>query len=247
MPERPWERRYETEWVSSDSLVHKSFENPNRLTPKERAKLKKSLELNGICPPLLVRKQTNEVIDGEHRWELACEMDWEEVPVIRVPMTDAQARIIARQMATARGREVEEYVDSVMKELASLGGLNDAQDALLLSDEEIRRWDEELEEEIPDPLAEFVEEGDEPADTPEDVDEPEDLGGDEEDEAPSEPPNQPVAKPRLHRVNVLFRGDEADLVKRLLGQSPGLRIVEMCRYWEKNDIDEQLLDEEEAA
>ena len=50
-----------------------------------------------------------------------------------------------------------------------------------------------------------------------------------------------------HRVNVVFLDEEADLVRRVLGRIPAAQIVEMCEYWERHDIEEKLLDEEEAA
>ena len=243
--------RYDVEWVAVEELKPKSFQNTNRLTPKKRARLKRSIEQDGLIPPLLVRRETNEVIDGEHRWEIAKDdLGWDEVPVVRMSMTDAEARIIARRRVMARGEEEIEFVDAWMKEIADLGALDDAQMGLLLSDNEIERWDEievELLEEEDPPLQEeppVVETESHPTaggwdeeDEEEEEEEPEEL---EDGPEPSK-----KRAPKLHRVNVLFQGEDAELVKRVLGKAPGYRIVEICSYWEKHDLDSKLLEEEE--
>ncbi len=257
-----WER-YDMEWVAPDELQGKQFQNPNVLTPIQRARLKRSVEKGGIRPPLLVRLETNEVIDGEHRWEIAQELGMPEVPVIRRPMTDSEARIICRQMLMARGNEAKDYADTLMEEIARLGALEEAQDSLMLSDEEIAQWDNEMDvETIPDPAEEAppLEEdvgGLEVAvgkSTPKLSPQPLAEEEDEDEEAPSvSPPVSPNPDPRprapknTHRVNCLFLGDESVLVKRVLGRIPAAQIVEMCRYWEENNIEEKLLEEAEAA
>lgn len=276
---KPWEERYEVEWLPVEDLKPKGFQNPNVMTPLERAKLKVSIQEQGIVPPLLVRLETNEVIDGEHRWEIAKELGWGTVPVIRKSMTDAEARIIVRRMIAARGDESAALVDLLMREIAELGALDDAQSGLLLTDEEIAHWDKEIEvEPLPDPVSDegLIEDEDEDeflppaprADQPSaspvsddfDAEDGTDLDLDLSDvlvdrddmtdtlEPDSEPNLGPLPgppAPRTHRVNVLFIGDEADLVKRVLGRAPSARIAEMCHYWEKESIDEKLLDQED--
>lgn len=267
---KPWEERYEVEWLPVDDLKPKGFQNPNVMTPLERAKLKVSIQEQGIVPPLLVRLETNEVIDGEHRWLIARdELGWEEVPVIRRSMTDAQARIIARRMIAARGDESAALVDALMQEIASLGALDDAQSGLLLTDEEIAHWESEIEvEALPDPVSDeaYIEEftprqpqadaplptrpinggGEDGTELDPDLS---DVFEEQEDEVDTETPSfDPLPgppAPRTHRVNVLFIGDEADLAQRVLGRAPSARIAQMCHYWETEDMDTKLLDAED--
>lgn len=266
---KPWEERYEVEWLPVDELKPKSFQNPNVMTPLEKAKLRVSIQEQGIVPPLLVRLETNEVIDGEHRWELAKGLGWEEVPVIRKSMTDAEARIIVRRMIAARGDESVALVDVLMQEIADLGALDDAQSGLLLTDEEIAHWESEIEiEALPDPVSDgaFIEDvalcppqaevspltrPNEGSDGTKldldlsDVKQDDELDTETLDSKPNLGLLRGPSAPRNHRVNVLFMGDEADLVKRVLGRAPSARIAEMCHYWEKENMDQKLLDQED--
>ena len=215
-------------------------------------------------------------------------------------MTDVEARKIAGRMILARGNEQTELVDILMSEIASLGGLDDAQTGLLLSDEEIAHWEKDIDvEPLPDPISEEApiepedEDDDEEeltatrprrqagqrrtgregldidltgivseAQDDEDLDEAaeflnsalgatEDLEGDEEttatsprrqarEHAPRVRDKRPA--PKHYRVNHLFVGDESEVVKRVLGRAPAARILQMCRYWEQEDMDQKLLE-----
>lgn len=233
-PKLSWQdfkkRHPDLDWRPVGDLRPKSFKNPNRMEPQDRALLRRSIEEDGLVPPLLVRAETMEVVDGEHRWEIARDdLGWLEVPVIIMSMTDQQARIIAMRRIKARGSQVDEYVDLLMRELADMEALEEAQYSLLLSDDEVSRWDAAFDEGL-------LEE------------EPQDPTPPERSPAPAaaqrarEEVLSGPRKPLTHRVNVLFMGGEAELVKRVLGRAPSQRIVEFCHYWEKHDMDERCLD-----
>jgi ParB/RepB/Spo0J family partition protein len=39
---------------------------------------------------------------------------------------------------------------------------------------------------------------------------------------------------KMHRVSLIFNGEEAELVKTVLGEKPAEQMVELCRFWQEN-------------
>ena len=112
--------------------------NPNRQTEDEFEMLKASMREDGFTTPVLILTN-NTIVDGEHRWRAAQELGMEKIPVVRVNMTEAQRRIATMRHNRARGQDDTSAVAELMIDLEKLGQLDWAQDALRLSDEEVRR------------------------------------------------------------------------------------------------------------
>ncbi|MFH1141637.1 MAG: ParB N-terminal domain-containing protein [Chloroflexota bacterium] len=112
--------------------------NPNRQTEDEFEMLKASMREDGFTQPILAM-QDGTIIDGEHRWRAAKEMGYERVPVVKVSMTEAQRRIATMRHNRARGQDDTSQVAALFLDLEKLGALDWAQDALRLSDEDVRR------------------------------------------------------------------------------------------------------------
>jgi ParB/RepB/Spo0J family partition protein len=132
--------------------------NPNRQSDHDFELLTKSIEEDGFTQPIVVVKNDKnpkfkfKIVDGEHRWRAASVMGFEEIPVIEVPMTEAQAKIATFRHNRARGSEDYELAASLMKDLESIGALDWAQDSLMLSQVEIDRMLEDAP--VPDVLGE---------------------------------------------------------------------------------------------
>jgi ParB/RepB/Spo0J family partition protein len=112
--------------------------NPNRQTEDEFEMLKASIREDGFTQPILCMSDGT-IVDGEHRWRAAQELGYETVPVVRVSMTEAQRRIATMRHNRARGQDDTAAVAELMLDLEKLGASEWAQEALLLSDEEMRR------------------------------------------------------------------------------------------------------------
>jgi ParB/RepB/Spo0J family partition protein len=125
------------EFVAPSELRPNDY-NPNRQTQEEFTMLVSSMTEDGFTTPIIATKD-GVIVDGEHRWRAAQELGYEKVPVVRVDMTEAQRRIATMRHNRARGQDDVSEVANLMKGLEAMGALEWAQDALQLSDEEMRR------------------------------------------------------------------------------------------------------------
>lgn len=125
------------EYVPVGKLKPNSY-NPNRETKDEFEMLKASMREDGFTTPIICLADGT-IVDGEHRWRAAQALGHSEVPVVRVNMTEAQRRIATMRHNRARGQDDISLAASLMQDLEKLGALDWAQDALRLSDEEMRR------------------------------------------------------------------------------------------------------------
>jgi len=70
--------------------------NCNVLSEEENQTLKQQLQKEGQknTPPIFVRKidNTYEIIDGEHRWQIAKELNWPTINAIDIQVTDLQSK-----------------------------------------------------------------------------------------------------------------------------------------------------------
>jgi ParB/RepB/Spo0J family partition protein len=130
-------QQLQVEYVAPSELKPNDY-NPNRQTEDEFEMLKASMREDGFTQPILCM-QGGTIVDGEHRWRAAQELGYEKVPVVRVNMTETQRRIATMRHNRARGQDDTAAVAELMLDLEKLGALDWAQEALLLSDEEVRR------------------------------------------------------------------------------------------------------------
>ena len=118
--------------------------NPNRQSEHEFELLCRSIEEDGFTTPAVVRKQDMVIVDGEHRWRAAQSVGMLEIPVVLVEMTDEQMKIATLRHNRARGEEDAELAAAVLRDLAKMGALDEAQDSLMLDDVEMKKLLDEI-------------------------------------------------------------------------------------------------------
>jgi len=175
-----------------------------------------------------------------------------EIPVVFVDMTLEQMRIATLRHNRARGTEDVELTASLLRDLRELGALDWAADSLKLSDTEMQRLLDDMP--APEALAgeEFsgawVPEG---ATHASEDRQGEDAEGNLRGITAAAADRQRIAEARLaearteeervailvdrgiHRVSLTFTGEEGQLVKRVLGDHPADRLLELCTEAEK--------------
>jgi ParB-like chromosome segregation protein Spo0J len=76
----------------SVKALRKNTWNTNQCSPDMEARIRKSIERNGLFKPILVRQVEKhvgyEIIGGEHRWEQAVALGYVEVPVANLGYVD---------------------------------------------------------------------------------------------------------------------------------------------------------------
>jgi len=93
--------------------------NPNRMRPELLAKLTSEIRRKGMILPLVTRPVENffQIIDGEHRWQAAKQMELKIVPCIVVEMDEAEARLKNLQLNRLRGEDEPELLARLLREL----------------------------------------------------------------------------------------------------------------------------------
>lgn len=121
----------EAVYVDVDA-IHPNEYNPNRQSDHDFELLCKSIEEDGFTQPIIVQQQTNEIVDGEHRWRALKALGHKKVPVIYTTMSREQQLIATLRHNRARGNENLNMAADVIKELQQSGDLDHAADSLLL-------------------------------------------------------------------------------------------------------------------
>lgn len=259
------------EYVDVGILNPNSY-NPNRQSEHEFELLCRSITEDGFTQPVIVMREGNVIVDGEHRWRAARHLGYEQIPVVFVDMTPEQMRISTLRHNRARGSEDVDLVANVLRDLRDLGALDWAQDSLMLDDIEVQR----LIEEIPAPEALA---GDEFGNAWEPTTQLNDADGNSVlnvegststdgkttsamtpaaadklretekkiEAAKTEEERQSLKRESaIYRFTLVFSGQEGRLVKKVLGNKPAVKIVELCRLWATQEGIE-IPGEEEAA
>ena len=240
-------RRLETlkiEYVPIDSIKPNSY-NPNRQEEREFELLKRSITDDGFTQPIIVQRATNEIVDGEHRWRAGRALGMELVPVVYTDMTAEQMRISTLRHNRARGSEDVELGAQLLRDLRELGALDWAQDALMLDDNELQR----LMDDVPAPEAlagEEYTEGWAPTKIAQgdarDTDQQRDSMSDEarkktlelSDRMQKAETQEEKAKievqlrKSVYRINLIFKDDEAKIVRGILEPKPAQRLLALC-------------------
>ena len=216
--------------------------NPNRQSDHEFTLLKKSMAEDGFTQPIIVATDLT-IVDGEHRWRAADALGFTEIPVVRVPMEAAQARIATLRHNRARGSEDIQMAVDVLRDLEKLGALDWAQDSLELSDEELNR----LLDDIPAPEALAGEEFSQAWNPSITTEENADIAEASLDATPAaieqrraveqalqaakteEEREQIRADRNIYRLSLTFTNEEATTVRSALGDSPAQTILDWCK------------------
>lgn len=240
------------EYVPINSIKPNDY-NPNRQSEHDFELLIKSMQEDGFTQPIIVQKSTKMIVDGEHRWRAAMVLGYKEIPVVFVNMTAEQMRIATLRHNRARGSEDLELSVQVLRDLQELGALEWAQDSLMLSDEEINKLLKDIP--VPEALAnEEYSQSWEPLDLSEDID----ITANEVDgathggkmkvaashkametikerqslieKAKTEEEKELAKKfTKLYRLNLIFANEEAEIIEKVLGDEPAVKLIELCK------------------
>lgn len=249
--------RLEVQYVPVDSINPNEY-NPNRQSDHDFELLLRSMREDGFTQPVVCLRESRVIVDGEHRWRAAHALGYEEIPVVFVDMTPEQARIATLRHNRARGSEDIELAAAVLRDLQQLGALEWAQDSLMLDDTELERILEDIS--APDALAaEEFGQAWEPSASPVGEDEPKSVEtavvATPQGAAMSAMSHQALEATRkreqamaqartaeerevirkeaasFFRLMLVLQGDEADLVKHVLGAQAAEKLVAICNEW----------------
>lgn len=235
-----------------DSIRENSY-NPNRQSDHDFALLKKSMEENGFTQPILVQEDSREIVDGAHRWRAAKDLGYPTIPVVFVKWTPEQMRLATLTHNRARGSEDIELVSAMLRDLEKLGAIDWAKDSLMMDDIEIQRLLEDVA--APEALAaeEFsqawIPEGTHHASEDQQGDFGRTIGGAPAIEgitqsaadrqraaeaalkaAKTDEERQAAMRDRdIYRIALTFDGEQAKVVRTVLGERPADKLLEICR------------------
>ena len=246
----------DVQYVTHDKIVPNNY-NPNRQSEDEFELLRRSMTEDGFTQPIVCIKHEEQegmfrIVDGEHRWRCSKDLGYSEIPIVVTPMNMEQARIATLRHNRARGSEDIELTAQVLRDLEQLGALDWAQDSLMMDDVELQR----MLEDIPAPEANAAEYWSE-AWVPSDTNSAEDgLEGVEHKTGDGvmvksltveamntqreverkvatakseEERKMAVQEANFYRINLVFSGEEADVVKQALGKTPAEALLAMCK------------------
>ena len=102
--------------------LHPHPANANLMDGEVRATLRRNLERERICPPLIVRPLSDlpggyQVLDGHQRLDVLREMDWPTAPCFSWPCDDASALILLATLNRLHGEDVPAQRASLLQEL----------------------------------------------------------------------------------------------------------------------------------
>ena len=229
------------EYLPVESIQPNEY-NPNRMSEKDFELLLRSMREDGFTQPIIVHRTTRKIVDGEHRWRAAQAIGLKMIPVVRVPMEAAQARIATLRHNRARGTEDIELATEVLRDLERLGALDWAADSLDLSDAELQR----LLEDIPAPEAlakeQFSEawvpgsvQGEADTDgrmvtsTPMGIDQSRLQERRLQDAKTAEEREAAIRDTKVFRLTLIFSGEEGETVRMGLGPQPAVTVLEFCK------------------
>jgi ParB/RepB/Spo0J family partition protein len=248
------------EYVGIDEVEPNDY-NPNRQSDHDFDLLKMSMKEDGFTQPIIVLLGKNAagrfpIVDGEHRWRAARDLGFTEIPVAKVDMSMEQAKIATLRHNRARGSEDIELSAQVLRDLRDLGALEWAADSLALSEVEIDR----LINEIPAPEALAHEEFSEAWNpvkssdmahqhedsrlaagavtsmTPATADRTRFIEQQIANAKSREEVEQARKDSNIFRLVVMFVGEEAEIVKRVLGsEQPAVQLLNLCRAQQHAD------------
>lgn len=228
------------EYVAPTALKPNSY-NPNRQSEHDFELLCRSMKEDGFTQPIIVQ-QDGTIVDGEHRWRAAQALGYTQVPVVRVSMTPEQMRISTLRHNRARGSEDIDLTAAVLRDLRRLGALDWAQDSLMMDDVEMQKLLEDVNAPAGLAAEQFTE-----AWRPGQGGDNQEAGSMRSDSTleasnamramesriaaakTSEDRAAALRDADIFRLTVTFSGEEAKLVKQVLGATPAQTVLELCR------------------
>lgn len=243
--------RLEVVTVPIDAIKPNEY-NPNRQGDHEFELLCRSMREDGFTQPVVVQRATNEIVDGEHRWRAAQAIGMTALPVVYVDMSAEQMKIATLRHNRARGSEDIDRAAEVLRDLEKLGVLDHAADSLMLDDVEMERLladmgspesaagiDADLDAVIAAAGGE-EQDGDRVNwDNATEGATQEALEAQRQRErllakARTEEQRQKVMAEAasMHRLMLMFKGDEGVVIKETLGPKPADKLIEILTWYE---------------
>jgi hypothetical protein len=205
----------------------------------------------GFTQPITVDRESMQIIDGFHRWSCARDIaseegrdpEVEEIPVVFLDGMDTAERMIStRRMNLARGTEDYDLTVALMADLEQLGSLDKAQKALMMSDIEIQRMLEEAQASADLAAKEFGEAWEPgPPDAGTRNDGREDVSMTDDAAKAIRRRDQAIQDAKTEqdreiahqeadviRIVALYAGRQGRVVKRVLGDKPADKLLQMC-------------------
>jgi ParB/RepB/Spo0J family partition protein len=134
--------RLRVEYVDINKLVPNDW-NPNRQSKHDFELLMSSIVDDGFTQPIIVLAKPVKgklvIVDGEHRWRAARELQFVEIPVVKVDMPLEQAKIATVRHNRGRGTHDIDLEAAILRDLQQLGSLEIALDSLMIGDAELER------------------------------------------------------------------------------------------------------------
>ena len=98
------------------SSLHPAAYNPRRISQKEMASLKRSLEKFGAVDPAIVNADGT-IIGGHQRVAAADSLGWEEFPVVKVDLDESEARLLNLALNRISGEWDEDKLSDLLSTL----------------------------------------------------------------------------------------------------------------------------------
>lgn len=115
--------------VPADALRANPW-NTNVVNPDNEAKIRASIQRNGLFKPIIVREVPGvpgyEIVGGEHRWQQACELGYTEIPICNLgTIDDRKAKEIGVIDNAAYGADDTLSFAELLREIGDIGELQD--------------------------------------------------------------------------------------------------------------------------
>ena len=91
--------------------------NPNEMHSDIYESLKHGIKDDGFLTPVLVQKNTNIIIDGEHRWRAAKDLGMDRILVQYIDVDEYNAKRLTIAMNERKGHNNETSMAAILKEL----------------------------------------------------------------------------------------------------------------------------------
>ncbi len=118
-------------------------QNPNRMTEKQNQSLMESINRFGFIIPII----TNEdylIADGEQRWTVAKSLGMTEVPVVRLPVSDVDRRLLRQVLNKLKGEHQRELDAKEFLRIVEAGEKRALQTLIGVSERQIENRIEDL-------------------------------------------------------------------------------------------------------
>lgn len=141
--------------ISVEKLTPNSW-NPNRMSDEMRAKLKAYIQREGFVEPLVVRPKEDgyQILGGFHRWVIARELGYQNVPCVIADLDDRRAKILSVNLNEMKGQSLPSLLGNLIHDLTKELAIEDLETQLPYSIDELKDSLELLK--IPDGLEAFL-------------------------------------------------------------------------------------------